>query len=331
MAENYLTEAKNIASKFHNTVSLKQRQEETCQSSLCLLFPVDIYEGIDAKTTCNECKGSVHLLCEGVSELTLGSEDHIEYICNKCRQFSVEEISNKFEDTIKELKCSEESIYKDKVSLDLMRQDVYHKMEKGYGTRLKTLNSSMKELGTKEASYHGGDCNGVDSEKMLKHVLECDSWRDNKLLICIVDIPAKAEAYHQMFVILANCWQILRHPPRAGPGTKYDDEELDEAITWCEAWAKQLPVLFPDRNLTRKGHALSCHIPETLKEYRSYYMFYKAEQTGEKVHSLFNKLMKRWASVRPKERRLWGMISDYEAKNCFVTDINIKRPRKNKD
>ena len=55
------------------------------------------------------------------------------------------------------------------------------------------------------------------------------------------------------------------------------DDELDEAIKSCQAWAERLLVLFPDKNLTRKGHSLSVHIPETLRSCRTYYMFYELE------------------------------------------------------
>ena len=100
-----------------------------------------------------------------------------------------------------------------------------------------------------------------------------------------------------------------------------DDDELDEAIKSCQAWAERLPVLFPDKNLTRKGHSLSVHIPETLRSCRTYYMFYKAEQTGEAVHAAFNRLFQRYASRRPKTERLWGMMSDYEASLGFVISL----------
>ena len=109
-----------------------------------------------------------------------------------------------------------------------------------------------------------------------------------------------------------------------------DDEELKTATDWCEAWAKRLPVLFPNRNLTRKGHTLSIHLPETLAETRSYYLFYKAEQTGEAVHARFNKLNMRWKSVCPNTARLWGMIADYEAENNFTTDITLKPAKRAK-
>lgn len=193
------------------------------------------------------------------------------------------------------------------------------------GKRLQTCYLSMKELGTKEGSYHGGDLNGKDMEKILKHVLSNQNFEDNKLLDCISD--DKQKSYHRLYTILANCWNILRHPPNAGPGTKMGDEELESAIYWCEAWARELPLLFPERNLTRKGHCLSSHITETLRKHRSFYMFYKAEQTGEAVHAKFNKLKQKWGPRRPKTERLWGMVQEYEVSNGITSEVFLPKKR----
>lgn len=252
--------------------------------------------------------------------LSLGNEDDINYTCNKCNGYSDEEIIRKFQDTLKVLNKAEIRTMQEKTKLDMERQNLCLQIEESQGPRLNRLQESMMELNTKPGSYHGGDLNGVDCTKILEHVLrpDCRTYQENILLNCIADNSDRGVAFHEMFIILANVWQILRHPPKAGECGKFDDEELKLATYWCQQWAKQLPQYFPDRNLTRKGHALSCHIPETLSDYRSFYMFYKAEQLGEKVHSQFNKLMRRWASVRPKTKRLLGMAKDFEAKNRFI-------------
>ena len=44
-----------------------------------------------------------------------------------------------------------------------------------------------------------------------------------------------------------------------------DHEHVLETIRVCQEWSKQLPLLFPERNITRKGHVLSIHVPEFLK------------------------------------------------------------------
>ena len=318
VVENKMDKARQVASEYHNEEP-SLRQSLTCQSKHCLLFPIDIRKGIDAEVECEKCGNSFHLLCEGISQLSLGNEDDIKYTCNKCNGYSDKEIIGKFHDTLKVLEKAEIRLIQEKTKLDMERQYCYHQIEEGQGPRLDRLQESMKKLNTKPGSYHGGDLNGVDCSKILEHVLrpDCRTYKENILLNCLADNSDRGVAFHEMFIILANVWQILRHPPKAGECGKFDDEELKLATYWCQQWAKQLPKHFPDRNLTRKGHALSCHIPETLSDYRSFYMFYKAEQLGEKVHSKFNELMRRWASVRPKTNRLLGMAKDFEAKNRY--------------
>ena len=100
-----------------------------------------------------------------------------------------------------------------------------------------------------------------------------------KTLSCIAEEePEKARGYLYLFKIFANVWQALRHPPADG---QFDDEDLNEIISYCQAWSKRLPIIFPDRNITRKGHVLSFHIPEYLRKYRSHYLYYNLEQAED--------------------------------------------------
>ena len=48
------------------------------------------------------------------------------------------------------------------------------------------------------------------------------------------------------------------------PNENLDDEDISEIVDYCQEWRRLLPVLFPERNVTRKGRALSIHIPEYL-------------------------------------------------------------------
>ena len=75
---------------------------------------------------------------------------------------------------------------------------------------------------------------------------------------------------------------------------------------------KLLPKLFPERNITRKGHTLSMHIPEYITKYRSFYRYYKLEQSGESIHSQMNNIGRKLAPIRPKSLRLFKTIEQYE-------------------
>ena len=200
-----------------------------------------------------------------------------------------------------------------------------NEQEKIMGRKELQYYKGLNVLKTEESSYHGGTLNGKDCEKILMDAHSAKTVNDCVSLSCIAEEePEKARGYLELFKILANVWQALRHPPADG---QFDDEDLNEIISYCQAWSKRLPIIFPDRNITRKGHVLSFHIPEYLRKYRSFYMFYKLEQAGESIHAKMNKLMRRFSSVRPKEERLWKIIQEFEMLNG-VNFENLKPHKK---
>ena len=112
--------------------------------------------------------------------------------------------------------------------------------------------------------YHGGALNGKDCEKILMDVHSAKTVNDCVSLSCIdEEEPEKARGYLELFRILANVWQALRHPPA---DEQFNDDDLNEIISYCQAWSKILPIILPDRNITRKGHVLSYPIPEYLRK-----------------------------------------------------------------
>ena len=86
--------------------------------------------------------------------------------------------------------------------------------------------------------------------------------------------------------------------------------------------------LFPVRNITRKGHVLSFHIPEYMKKYRTYYQYYALEKAGEPIHAKMNKLMRRFSPIRPKEERQWRIVEEYEKQNG-INKESIKARKRN--
>ena len=86
--------------------------------------------------------------------------------------------------------------------------------------------------------------------------------------------------------------------------------------------------MFPERNITRKGHVLSFHIPEYLKKYRTYYQYYALEQAGESIHAKKNKLMRSFGPMRSKEERLWKIVEEYERQNG-INKESIKARKRN--
>ena len=339
-----LKEAEIAAKNNYKNKLKKQKQSRSiCNSTFCLLFPIDIQEGYDRIVECkNGCQP--HTLCEGLSDFSYPILlDDEEYLCNKCEGFSKEEIDGKFQSEIDNLDLNVKKLELEINSHLMMAKNLEQRQEKNIGEYEKMYTAGLKELHTEEQSYHGkylqlyyekditlfyfagGSLNGKDVEKILSSALNSETIMECPVLNCIsVNKPDRANKYLQLFKVLANVWMTMRIP-----NEKLDDEDLQEITNYCQEWSKLLPVLFPERNITQKGHVLSIHIPQYLAKYRSFYRYYKLEQMGESIHAKMNMLMRRLAPVRPNSRRLWKIIEHYEMMNKVDQKHLEKRKKKN--
>ena len=169
----------------------------------------------------------------------------------------------------------------------------------------------------------GGALNGKDCEKVLESALNAKTVKECPILKCLGNgLEERAEKYMKLFKVLANVWTTLRMP-----NDNLDEEDISEIVNYCQEWGKLLPTLFPERSVTRKGHALSIHVPEYLKKYKSYYRYYKLEQMGESIHAQMNNIARRFAPVRPKSMRLWRIVEQYEMSNHVDKSLLAKRKR----
>ena len=124
-----------------------------------------------------------------------------------------------------------------------------------------------------------------------------------------------------MFKILGNCLEKLKCPPK-------DEADIQDTIKKCQEWCRQLPVLFPDRNITRKGHVLSVHVPQYLVKFPNYlWKFYALEQRGESLHARCNRLLRtRFFSVKPDQMKILKTILELERFNNI--SVELFEPRK---
>ena len=124
----------------------------------------------------------------------------------------------------------------------------------------------------------------------------------------------------KLFQILAKCHELLKRPQE-------NEEMLEETIKSCEEWGKQLPVLFPERTITRKGHCLSIHIPRYLRKYpKLFSKFYALEQRGESLHAKANKLLRtRFFTVKPEQKKILKTIIELERMNHL--NMELFKPR----
>ena len=101
---------------------------------------------------------------------------------------------------------------------------------------------------------------------------------------------------------------------------------------FCEEWGEIWPVLFPQRNITPKGHIMAFVLPRIVEEHRTFFKFYKVEEKGESIHATMNDIERKCWVIKNKQARLWKMIERYEMRNVTNVDIvvPIKRVFKNK-
>ena len=93
--------------------------------------------------------------------------------------------------------------------------------------------------------------------------------------------------------------------------------------TLCENWGRNWPFDFSNLNLTPKGHDLVWVLPEILKHWKTFYMFYKVEEKGESIHAELNSIQRKIWCIRDPAERLWKYIERFELKNNLDTGIVV--------
>ena len=335
IVKNKLKDAQKLAHKNYKVkfTDAHAKQVRKVCSSNCLLFPVDLAKGFESTIKCtNNCQP--HIICEGLSNFSeVVKNKEMQYTCNSCNQYSPEDIRKQFSLEITKLDTHQGKLFTDANSVLISIASEKTQQEKQMGPRLRQFYRGLQELNTEQQSYHGGALNGKDCEKVLMDAESAKtSVKDSIILICIADaLPGRAKNYLELFQILANVWRALRQPP-AGTGMVpgdglFDDEDVANITSYCTSWGKRLPLLFPERSITRKGHVLSFHIPEYIRKYRSFHLYYKLEQQGESLHATMNRLMRRFLPISPTEERMWKIIEEFERMNGI--DSETIKPNKN--
>ena len=119
----------------------------------------------------------------------------------------------------------------------------------------------MKKL-SDVARYHGGDLQG----KQVQKLLDCARNETFEILDCIKDLDSLHAKYLTALTCLANVSDALRYS-----GEDFDDEGVEMVKEFCEEWGKIWPVLFPNRNITPKGHILAFVLPKVVEEHRTFF------------------------------------------------------------
>ena len=68
-------------------------------------------------------------------------------------------------------------------------------------------------------------------------------------------------------------------------------------------------------------------VPDFIRRYRHFSIFYKIEQAGERLHAQFNEMERNMVAVKPVKRRYFLMVKKFEEKHKADLDIGKKTKR----
>ena len=155
VADGKIKEAEKEAEATYKRKAKKKNKRKECPTVHCLLFPVDIQEGYDRTIECeNGCLP--HTLCEGLHDFSepILIDDEV-YICNKCREVSLDGIKFIFEEAITCLDAKVRQAEIDVTAYLMEAKNLEQKLEENMGEHERMFTKGLKELHTEEQSYHG--------------------------------------------------------------------------------------------------------------------------------------------------------------------------------
>ena len=118
---------------------------------------------------------------------------------------SPEQIDEKFLSEIDKLEKESEKLFLQCNDIMMNISCLQQEKEKVMGRKELQYYEGLKTLKTEEGSYHGGDLNGKDCNKILLDAHAAKSVSECASLDCIAtDLPEKAEGYLELFKMLAN-------------------------------------------------------------------------------------------------------------------------------
>ena len=78
--------------------------------------------------------------------------------------------------------------------------------------------------------------------------------------------------------------------------------EVETLIKKCYTFGERFPVVFPERNLTRKIHELVFSVPKFVNSFKT--LGKLSEEEGESLHSSVNQELKQLACVRDQSEKI---------------------------
>ena len=322
LLENNEKEAEKLAKARYSKFK-KKSKKNNCDTGLCVIFPCDEENSFAEIISCdNGCK--VHARCEGIVYVPFDYVIDEAYTCKTCRlgEGGRKWLEQDIKDGITKIRNDNLELMRRLTEIKIQLEKLENEDSK-CGKRQRQLKDALKILKIEPAIYHGGDFEGKAIQKML----ECCRNEQYELLQCVSDKEELYNKFKQALTTLQEVSDILKSPIE-----HFNEQKVEAVKQICEECGKNWPIDFPHKNITPKGHNLVWVLPELLRVYKQFYMFYKVEEKGESIHAELNKIQRRIWCIRDPAERLWKYIEQYELKNVLDTDIVVpeKRVFKNK-
>ena len=263
----------------------KNLSHESCESDLCIMTKHDINV---LWVQCDTCDGWYHTLCECLSASEEISVLNQEYKCLKCSDVTNREevIRTKVSAILSEQNAVKEQC----IAAEGRCHDLKSKYTEFVGKRENTLITALDSMNVVRQAYHGNVFVGNHCNIILKQY--------NQLTEAISDDVHLREKFNDIFATYRSINDLV------SAKRFLTEQEIKKCVDLCTRFGSMFPIYFPERNITRKIHALIYDVPIFVQRYGTLGLL--SEQEGESLHAAVNQELRALAGVRshPEKIRL---------------------------
>ena len=308
-----LKENKKIA-KMGGLVRRRERKQvvekccigEESGDQLCFITEFDTNVNM---VQCDGCKKWYHAMCESVvpsAEVTLSD---IDYFCLSCSSSDDNPLDRRavFEKKLAVLIMEEDTINCNVVDAALRADELKVKYTETVGKKEKELVDALEKMKVERQAYHGNVMVGNHCEKVLEKHSE---------LTKVIEEHDRYDSFNKVFSLFNSAMKLMM------TRRFLSDDEILTLTSLCYEFGAIFPVLFPERNVTRKIHEFVFNVPKFVQKHKTIGLL--SEQEGESKHSSVKAELRSLASVRDHGDRM-RLVMEKEELRSYV-DKSIAAP-----
>ena len=286
--------------------SKKRAAIEKCSSAYCCITHHDANV---QWVQCDKCEMWFHTFCECMSaqeELTISDTE--VYECLSCSKVDVTEDFDKIlNEKVAKLIEEEDQVKTDTVKLQAECDSFRSKFDSVVGEREKRLSDSLDQMGVIRQSYHGNVFVGNHCKKILQNF--------HLLTEVVRDQEEMFNNFNEIFTIFRDIQRLMS----ANRFLTFD--EIEKLNDLCINFGNRFPVLFPNRNLTRKMHELIFTVPRFVRKFKT--LGKLSEEEGESLHAAVNQELRQLACVRDQSEKIRLVLERQELRSS-VSKLLLK-------